>query len=88
MTEQPRESFVTIQSETMHRFEDTLSHIAENCILTTKQKDFLSKLLRQAKKEENWLSLCRLSSVTEKQLAQHSLCPQSEGASGDYIVLH
>ena len=57
MAELPKESFVTISSETMHSINEALRNIAENEILTSKQKDFLSQLLLQAEKEENWLAI-------------------------------
>jgi hypothetical protein len=57
MAELPNESFVTISSETMHSLNEALRNIAENEILTSKQKDFLSQLLLQAKKEKNWLAI-------------------------------
>lgn len=53
MAELPNESFVTISSETMRSLNDALRNIAEDEILTLKQKDFLSQLLLQAKKDEN-----------------------------------
>jgi hypothetical protein len=62
MIEQLGESFVTIPSQTMQRFDVSLGHIGKNCVLTPKQKSSLLQLLNQAKQESNWEAI-PLSSI-------------------------
>lgn len=78
MAELPNKSFVTISSETMNSLTEALRNIAENEILTSKQKDFLSQVLLQAEKEKNWVvitisEICRYRKSVGKAVTENRI---------------